>query len=160
MTEDNKASIGKALGRIVSGVYILTAAHEGKTSAMMASWVCQAGFDPPAITVALAKKRPIAPLIRGSRKFAISIIAADDKTLMKFYARYKGDTDPFEGLKTKLSASGIPVLADSLGYLECDLMQFYETVTDHDLLLGKVIGGEQLREGTAFAHQRGSGFHY
>ncbi|MBC8108463.1 MAG: hypothetical protein H7Z14_17895, partial [Anaerolineae bacterium] len=48
-TDEQKLPIGKALGRIPSGVFVLTAAHAGERMAMLASWVQQAAFEPPAI---------------------------------------------------------------------------------------------------------------
>src|SRR5207248_2071384 len=87
MSDELKQSIGKALGRIPSGVFVLTAQHAGAKAAMLASWVQQAAFDPPALSVALAKGRPIADFIRGSRKFALSIVPQDDSSLMRRYAR-------------------------------------------------------------------------
>src|SRR3954452_2677360 len=99
MSEQLKQSIGKALGKIPSGVFVLTAQHGNENSAMLASWVQQAGFDPPAVSVALAKDRLIIDIIRASRKFALSIVPQDDSSLMKKYARgVAPDVDPFEGV--------------------------------------------------------------
>ena len=51
--------LDKALGRISGGLYVVTASQgDGETlrrSAMVASWVSQASFSPPGITVAVAK---------------------------------------------------------------------------------------------------------
>jgi flavin reductase (DIM6/NTAB) family NADH-FMN oxidoreductase RutF len=127
---------------------------------MMASWVMQAGFEPPTLAIAIAKSRPIVQLIRESRKLALSIVPAEDKTLMKFYARYKGETDPFVGIATQPAPSGISILSDALGYLDCTLKQTVEIGTDHDLYIAEVVDGASFRDGTAFAHQRGNGFHY
>jgi flavin reductase (DIM6/NTAB) family NADH-FMN oxidoreductase RutF len=160
MTEQQKNSIGKVLGRVVSGVYIITASHEGRSGAMLASWAMQAGFEPPAITIAIAKGRPVAELIRGSGTLALSIIPAEDKSLMKHYARLKPGDDPFAGVQTRPSALGIPILSDALGYLEGRIRQFVDAGIDHDLCIVEVTGAEILREGAAFAHQRGNGFHY
>ena len=47
-------AIGAVLGRVPSGVFILTASDgQGKETGMLASWVQQAGFDPPCDTVAV-----------------------------------------------------------------------------------------------------------
>ena len=51
-------TIGKVLGRIPSGIFVLTVKHDGRATAMLASWVQQAAFAPPAISVALAKVDP------------------------------------------------------------------------------------------------------
>ena len=58
-----KQTVGKALGRIPSGVFVLTAVHENRRDAMLASWVQQVGFDPPAVSIAVAKGRPIVDLM-------------------------------------------------------------------------------------------------
>lgn len=160
MTDEQKQSIGRALGRVVSGVYILTARYDLESSAMMASWVTQTGFDPPTVAVALAKGRPIAGLIRQSHRLALSIVPDGDKLLMKHYARLKSGDDPFAGITTRPAPSGVPVLADALGWLDCQLINTYDFGGDHELFVARVTVGEMLREGTAFAHQRGNGFHY
>jgi flavin reductase (DIM6/NTAB) family NADH-FMN oxidoreductase RutF len=160
MTEQQKTSIGKALGRVVSGVYILTASHESRSGAMLASWVMQAGFEPPAVSIAIARSRPITELIRASGTLALSIIPAEDKSLMKHFARLRGSEDPFAGVATQRSAMGIPVLSDALGYLEGRVRQWVDAGVDHDLCIVEITSAQMLREGAAFSHQRGNGFHY
>ena len=160
--EELKQTAGKALGRIPSGVYILTAAHGGEASAMMASWVQQAGFDPPAVSIAMAKSRPIMELIAASKMLALSIIPDGDSSLMKRYARgVKPGEDPFAGVETFRTPGGIPAMKSALAWLECRLMHTCDFGGDHDLLIAEVVAGNILQSGgTAFMHQRGSGFHY
>jgi flavin reductase (DIM6/NTAB) family NADH-FMN oxidoreductase RutF len=127
---------------------------------MLASWVQQAGFAPPSVSVAIARGRPIAPIIRASSKFALSIVSNEDKSLMKHYAKLKPGDDPFAGVTTRPAPSGVPILTDALAYLDCQLIQVCDFGTDHDLFIAAIAAGEMLREGTAFTHQRGNGFHY
>ena len=160
-TDPSKLSIGKALGRVPSGVYVLTATHAGQATAMLASWVQQAAFAPPAVSVAIAKGRPIAEMIRASNVFALSIIAKDDTTLMKKYARgLKEGEDPFAGVHTRAGSLGVPILTDALACLECRLLRTFDFGGDHEFFVAEVVAGDVLREGQAFAHQRGNGFHY
>jgi 3-hydroxy-9,10-secoandrosta-1,3,5(10)-triene-9,17-dione monooxygenase reductase component len=160
MTEAQKQPIGKALGKVVSGVFILTARHNDAVAAVMASWVQQVGFSPPAVSVALAKGRPIAALIRASSLFALSIVPDNDKTLMKHYARLKPGDGPFAGLSTRPAPSGVPILADALAYLDCRLIGAHDFGGDHELFIAEITDGQVLHPGNAFAHQRGNGFHY
>src|SRR5919112_3535011 len=96
MTEAQKHTIGKALGRIPSGVFVLTAKHGDSVAAMLASWVQQAAFDPPAVSIALAKDRPIRSLIAQSGRAVLSVVGEHQTPLMKKYARgIKPDEDPF-----------------------------------------------------------------
>lgn len=160
-TDEQKLPIGKALGRIPSGVFVLTAAHEGVRMAMLASWLQQAAFEPPAISIAIAKDRPIADLIRKSLLLAVSIVPENDKSLMKRYARgVKDGEDPFAGVAVSQSPAGVPVLSDALGWIEAKLIKACDFGADHEILIAQVTAGQLLLEGTAFTHQRGNGFHY
>jgi flavin reductase (DIM6/NTAB) family NADH-FMN oxidoreductase RutF len=162
VSEEFKHSVGKVIGRIPSGVFILSAAHGGETSAMMASWVQQAAFDPPAVSVAVAKERTIGRMVRASKKFALAIIPEADTTLMKRYARgVKAGEDPFAGVETLVTPAGIPAPTSSLAWLECDVIETCDFGGDHELFIGEVVAGAVLQHAkAAFTHQRGSGFHY
>jgi 3-hydroxy-9,10-secoandrosta-1,3,5(10)-triene-9,17-dione monooxygenase reductase component len=156
-----KQTIGRALGRIPSGVFVLTVEHQQQALAMLASWVQQAGFDPPAVSVAIANQRPAAAMVRAAGRFGLSILGEQDMQLMKRYARgIEPGQDPFSGVKTMKTPAAVPVLADALGWMECRIIQVCQTGADHDLFIAEVTAGEVLKEGKSFTHQRGNGFHY
>ena len=160
-TDEQKLPIGKALGRIPSGVFVLAVSHEGMNAAMLASWVMQASFEPPCISIAIAKGRPIVDLIRRTSHFAISIVPEGDKLVMKKFARgFKEGEDPFAGVAAIKSPGGAPVLSDALGWIEAKLIDTFDYRADHELLIARVTAGALLRDGYAFNHQRGNGFHY
>src|SRR5690349_15895184 len=160
--DEVKHTIGRALGRIPSGVFILTAEHDGQPLAMMASWVQQVAFQPPTISIAIAKERPAhAALSKSGAMFALSVVPEGDTSLMKKYARgIPAGADPFEGVHTKRAKHGATVLSDALAYIECRVTKTVEFGADHDLFLAEVVGGELLEEGSSFTHLRGNGFHY
>ena len=161
ISEDLKRTLGKPLGKIPSGVYILTAAHAGKSHAMLASWVQQASFDPPAVSVAMAKDRPIYPLIRESGRFALSILGEHDAALRKKYARgIAPSQDAFDGVNTMKTPAGIPCLADTLAWLDCRVITVSDFGADHDLIIAEVLAANLLKEAPPFKHSRGNGFHY
>jgi 3-hydroxy-9,10-secoandrosta-1,3,5(10)-triene-9,17-dione monooxygenase reductase component len=161
VSEDFKKTVGKAIGRIPSGVYILTAAHNGEATAMMASWVQQAAFDPPAISVAIGAGRPIGEMIQASQMFSLSIVPEGDTSLMKRYARgIKPGEDAFAGVEIFTTPQGIPALTASVAWLDCRLLDTVDFGGDHELLVAEVVGGALLQAGASFTHQRGSGFHY
>ncbi|HAA88643.1 MAG TPA: flavin reductase family protein, partial [Verrucomicrobiales bacterium] len=53
----NEERIGPALGKLPSGVYIATSTLDGEEVGMLASFVEQAGFEPPTITAAISAGR-------------------------------------------------------------------------------------------------------
>ncbi len=128
---------------------------------MLASWVQQAGFEPPAISIAVAKGRPIVDLIKTAKVFALSVAPEGDTTLMKRYARgIKPGEDPFEGVETVATPAGAIAIRSALAWLECKLVQVCDFHGDHELLVAQATDGAILQSGASFTHLRGSGFHY
>ena len=78
-------NLDKALGRLSGGLYVVTASQgEGPTfrqSAMVASWVSQASFSPPGITVAVAKDRAIESYMQVGKGFVV--ISCEKITIKK-----------------------------------------------------------------------------
>ena len=115
----NKKQVGKALGRVASGLYVVTAKYENKEDAVLASWVNQCSFDPPAVTIALATLRPIRVLVEASDAFIVNVLPKDDMTLLKHFSRPPEDI--FKGVKTRKGLDGIRILSDAVSYLECEV---------------------------------------
>jgi flavin reductase (DIM6/NTAB) family NADH-FMN oxidoreductase RutF len=158
---DRDPHLGKAIGKIPSGVYILAARHDDKSAAMMVSWAQQAAFEPLSLTVALAKDRPAYPLIRDGKLFTLSVLPQDDTSLMRRYARgVKPGEDPFAGVNINQTPAGQPYLADAIAWLDCRMTQIVEFGADHDLVIARITGGQVLRDVPSFTHLRGSGYHY
>ena len=67
-----------ALGKVIGSLCILTAFkntdEESLTGAMVASWVSQASFKPPGLTVAVAKDRAVEKLLHKGDLFALNIL--------------------------------------------------------------------------------------
>ena len=159
--EQLKLTVGKALGRIPSGVFIMTARHGDEPAAMMVSWVQQAAFSPPAVSVAVQKNRPIWQIVQASGRFALAVVGEGDASLMKKYARgIPPGQDPFEGVDVMQTSGGLLVPAAALAWLECGLLSVCDFGGDHELLVARVTDGALLHEGPAFTHLRGNGFHY
>jgi flavin reductase (DIM6/NTAB) family NADH-FMN oxidoreductase RutF len=154
------SGIGRALGRIPSGIYVLTSKWEDRVETMLASWVQQAGFKPPSISVAVGRDRAIGRAIAQSRVFGVTILSAGDKALMKRFAKVAAGDDPLEGVALVERVGRAPVLADGLAWLECDLAEIYDFGGDHQLVVGRVAAGDMIREGQAYTHQRKSGLQY
>lgn len=150
----------RALGRVVSGIYILTVGHGENENGMLASWVQQCSLEPLMVSVAVARVRPIADLLSDGKPFTVNILGGEDKSLMKHFAKGFAPKEPaFEGLRVERSGEGSPILLDALGYLECRVRGRCQA-GDHDLILGEVIGGGISHEGSPMTHIRKSGTHY
>lgn len=161
MSDELTRSIGEALGAIPMGVFLLSAQHEDRKQGMICSWVQQTCFDPPMVCVAVAKGRPIMPLISESRRFALCQLDAEDKIIQRKF-RHPGELedDAFLGFELMPSSLGnLPVIKQCHAWLECELACHMDVEGDHDLFVGHVRGGGR-NEGTPLIRLRESGFAY
>jgi flavin reductase (DIM6/NTAB) family NADH-FMN oxidoreductase RutF len=112
--------IATMLGKIPSGVFVLSArGPQGEETGMLASWVQQSGFEPPSVTVAVNKKRYLNDWLEPSAPVALSVVGEDAKPWFSHFGKGFDPGEPaFEGLTIERTPSGLPVLADALGWLE------------------------------------------
>jgi flavin reductase (DIM6/NTAB) family NADH-FMN oxidoreductase RutF len=155
------SGLGQALGRIPSGLYILTVQHGDRATGMLASWVQQAGFEPPMLTVAIRRDRYVADWVAASGRFALSQLAVGSKALIRHFARgFESDAPAFEGITLRHDARGGPVLAAALAYLDAEVAGEL-ALGDHRIFVARVNDGGILQEDAEpFLHVRTNGFHY
>src|ERR687897_3018356 len=114
----------KVLRQFTYGLVAVTAAHDGERGVFTANWLSQASFEPPLVMLSVELDSSTLPLIRGSGRFAICPLAADQKELAGALGRPKaraGDKYATLDLAVVDAESGVPVLTDSLGYVVCEV---------------------------------------
>ncbi|MEB3287191.1 MAG: flavin reductase family protein [Vampirovibrionales bacterium] len=151
--------IGLAMGRIATGVYIVTAVDpSGAKVGMLASWVMQTGFEPPSVAVAVAPERELYKAIKASGRFTVNVLAEHAYTLMKAFSHYS--PDQFDKVPYQDTGCGI-LLNDAVSAFHCRLIEEAGETLDHRVLLGVVEGGKVLNPNThPYIHLRKTGFSY
>jgi flavin reductase (DIM6/NTAB) family NADH-FMN oxidoreductase RutF len=148
------------LGRVASGIYILTAGKGEQATGMLASWVMQGGLEPPMVTVAVRKGRYVADWITAGQPFVLNVVGADQKHLLKHFGRgFEPGQPAFVGLETMTTSCGVPALADSVGYLECEPTDHVDSA-DHRIFVAKVTAGALMNDMAPMTHIRKSGGNY
>ncbi len=161
------ADLDKALGRLSGGLYVITASQGHREtlrkSAMVASWVSQASFTPPGLTVAVAKDRAIEALMQVGDHFVVNVLKEDNyqHILRHFLKRFPPGANRFEGINIiEDLAKGGPVLADALAFLSCRVDKRLEG-PDHWIIYGIVEQGNIAdTEINTAVHHRKVGNHY
>lgn len=155
-----------ALGRVVGSLCVLTtrkgSGESQLSGAMVASWVSQASFTPPGLTVAVAKDRAVEALLHVGDSFALNVLASGRESgpMKQFLQPFAPGADRFAGLDLEESPSAQPILPDALAWLECSVKQRMEC-GDHWLIYAQVGSGALLDgEATTAVHQRRSGANY
>lgn len=159
MTEAHR-QLAAALGRIPSGLFILTARLAEAESGILTSWVQQCAFQPPHISLALKRERPISAWLTEGVPFTLNILDDSQTDMIAHFGRGFALHEPaFEGLELERLEHGGPVLQEALAYLECRVRGRYP-VSDHELFIAEVVGGRMLSDAQPMVHTRKSGFHY
>ncbi len=150
----------RPLGRIPSGIFILTSRNGDFRTGMLASWVQQAGFEPPMVSVAIRRDRFLVDWLAENGRFTLNQVAAGDKALLRHFARgFEPGQEAFEGLDVRETEGGI-VLADALTYLSAEVAGAIDG-GDHRVILGRVLDGAILAtDSEPMVHLRKTGLHY
>jgi flavorubredoxin/flavin reductase (DIM6/NTAB) family NADH-FMN oxidoreductase RutF len=151
----------QAVGRIVGSLCVVTTKQGDLSGAMLASWVSQATFSPPGLTLAVAKDRAIESMMYPGGQFVLNILAQGQHLgLMKHFLKpFNPGEDRFGGVTTETAENACPILADALAYLECTVSNRMEC-GDHWVVYAEVNNGKLLSDGLTAVHQRKSGSHY
>ena len=155
-----------ALGRVIGSLCVLTAskgeAEQSISGAMVASWVSQASFTPPGVSVAVARDRAVEALLHVGDRFALNVLAdGRENGLMKqFLQPFQPGDDRFSGLELEHSPGGQPLLPDALAWIEATVKQRMD-VGDHWVIYAEVEAGGLFDDsGTTALHHRRSGANY
>lgn len=131
----------KALFKLSYGVYIVTAAMDGKYSGQIANTVFQVTSEPPAVTVCINKQNLTHDFISSSKSLAVSVLSESVPmaTIGLFGFKTGRDVDKFAKTNYKIGITGAPVVLDfSIAYFELKITQAVDCGT-HTLFVGDVV---------------------
>ena len=156
----------QALGRVVGSLCVLTASKgigkDNIKSGMLASWVSQASFLPPGLSVAVAKDRAVESLLQKGDYFALNILSEKQfkEPLKRFTKPFAPGENRFSGLDTEKTPNGQIIIPESLAWLEACVKEKMEC-GDHWVIYAEVKYGSVLKKDDLTAvHHRKSGSNY
>ena len=156
----NEENLGKALGRLSSGVYITTIEKNNEKHGMLATWIIQASFKPPMLTMAVQSERDIFRFLEPGSSFSVNAISKKNMDIFKAFAKpHKDGEDRFAGLKLAELDSAGPVFAEALSYLDC-VVKEHVAAGDHTIVIAEVTAGQLLNDDEPMLHTRKNGFQY
>jgi flavin reductase (DIM6/NTAB) family NADH-FMN oxidoreductase RutF len=159
---DPSKDLAAALGRVPSGLFVLTARNGTRETGMLASWVQQCSFDPPQVSAAVRKGRPVLPWLTDDNvRLVVNVLpeGVSKKYVAHFGKGFDLDDAAFDGLPVDRAKAAAPVLTEAVAYMECQVTGWADAA-DHVLFILQVVGGAVLHEGRPATHVRRSGTHY
>ena len=134
------------LEKMTYGIYVLTSAAGQVFNGMIASWVSQVSYDPLLLMAAVHPNRYSHELIRQNGGFALNVISKSQKAYLQ---RFKGPDAKlkFSSVEWETGVTGVPVLTDCIGYMECRVKETYSP-GNHTLFVGEVVTAKCISDET------------
>lgn len=135
-TGDDPGWFRHVLGHYPTGVTVVTAiAPDNTPVGMVIGSFTSVSLDPPLIAFLPGRSSTTWPLIRAGGAFCVNVLTAAQEALCRdFSAKAPG---LFARHAWRGAASGSPILAGVLAWLDCDIADVRST-GDHHLVLGRV----------------------
>jgi flavin reductase (DIM6/NTAB) family NADH-FMN oxidoreductase RutF len=152
--------VAAALGRIPSGLFLVTWRDSGQDRRMLASWVMQSGFSPPTVTIAIGTTRDLLSAVTSGTPFVINMLAESQRSLLGRLGRPQAEgEDAFPGVEIRRTPSGNAIIDSVAGWLECRAIASLPA-HDHTVVVAELPAGDADVETTPLVHVRRNGLRY
>lgn len=140
-------ALRSAMRAWTAGVTVVTAAYENQRHGMTVNSFTSISLDPAMITISLQQTSRTHALIMKSRAFGLTILSEDQAHLSNIFAgRVPNVEDRFSGLRTETLATGSPLIAGGLAWMDCRVVQFFD-VGMNTLFIAEVLAAHGRGEG-------------
>ena len=126
------------LRKIPHGLFICGVAEGKEINGFTASWVTQGSFDPPLVVMAVRAEGSSHEIIERTKLFSLNFLRSDQKDLAAvFFKPQSALGGRFEATPFTLGPLGLPLLDDSIGGVECEVVGKVRK-GDHSVFIGEV----------------------
>ena len=123
------------LGHYASGITIISSIDETDPIGFTCQSFYSVSTEPPLVSFSVMTTSTTYPRVRETGRFAVNVLAHDQHTVSNQFAR-KG-TDKWTGIDWTPTASGNPVIENTLMWLDCEIWAEHEA-GDHYIVVGLV----------------------
>ncbi|MFE5139946.1 flavin reductase family protein [Streptomyces fagopyri] len=136
MTEslDTTVDFRATMGRLVTGVSVITTRSGSTPIGMTASAVSALSLAPLQLIVCIANRLYTRTAIAEHGRFAVNVLGEDSEILARNFAMSK--PEKFAGVET-IDDHGVPVLKDAIAAVVCDVAEALPG-GDHTIFVGDV----------------------
>jgi 3-hydroxy-9,10-secoandrosta-1,3,5(10)-triene-9,17-dione monooxygenase reductase component len=154
MDEGAARHFRSVLGSFATGVVIVTASgpQAGVPLGLTANSFTSVSLSPPLVSVCVAHTSSTWPGIRSAGGYCINILAEHQRGLCAQFAAPGGDK--FRGVAWTASPAGHPILAGTLGWLDCTT-ETELTAGDHVIVICRVRHLDTVSDGQPLIFYRG-----
>ena len=142
----------KAIHQLSYGMYIISTWDNGRPTGCTANSAMQITSEPATIAISINHDNYTNNCIKDTGKFAISVLGEniDPLVIGTFGFKTGKDTNKFDEVNMEIKGM-MPVVADAVSYIVCDVIDKMETST-HTVFLGKVTDCDVLKHDTPMTY--------
>lgn len=137
---DAGARLREIMRKYPTGVTVVTSILDGVACGGTMNSFCSVAINPPLVAVFISKNSRTASGIMQSGKFAINILTNQQENIARTFSA-DGSSDKFQPGTYWYGESGMPLLNEVLGHIECDLF-LSQDIADHSMFVGSVKYGD------------------
>ena len=138
--EVHQAEMRTVMGRFATGVTVVTSGRD-LPHGMTANAFTSVSLDPAMVLVCVKRSAVMHDTILTHGTFAVSILAAGQEGLARYFASSSRPRDEREFHQVAYwpgGQTGAPIIDGNLGWVECKLAAVYDG-GDHSIFLGSVL---------------------
>jgi flavin reductase (DIM6/NTAB) family NADH-FMN oxidoreductase RutF len=145
-----------AMRQLTGGVSVITAGKGRDISGMTVTSVSSLSVDPPSLIVSLNREASSWPLVKRYGFFGVNILTSDQIDIAERFTGKGGlkGADRFAGAPWAARASGVPLLADALAAIDCEVEDVVERHS-HAIVIGRVLDVAVSARTAALAYWQG-----
>jgi flavin reductase (DIM6/NTAB) family NADH-FMN oxidoreductase RutF len=128
--------------RFPAGVAVVTVDTGTMREGLTVGSLVSLSLEPPLVGFSIARQSPMHELLRTTPAFAVSLLAAEQDSLARHFAR--GGMPPlvrFHGVDVRSGTLGAPLIERATGWLECRIAQEVD-VSTHTFFVAAVERAE------------------
>ena len=155
-TEVTSGDFRNAMRQLTGGVSVITAGRGREISGMTVTSVSSLSVDPPALIVSINREASSWPLVKRYGFFGVNILTADQVDIAERFTGKGGlkGADRFVGGQWTTGPSGVPLLADALAAIDCEVEDAVERHS-HAIVIGRVLDVRVSPRTAALAYWQG-----
>jgi 3-hydroxy-9,10-secoandrosta-1,3,5(10)-triene-9,17-dione monooxygenase reductase component len=149
------------MGRFPTGVAIVACDGADGPSGLTTSALASVSLDPPLLLACLDNGSRTLDAVRDAGRFSVSVLREGQEQLALRFASKARMDEKFAGVDVG-RRDGVPVLAEALAWIVCDLRELLPG-GDHAIALGAITAlSADAADGRPLLHHRGAfaGLHY
>ena len=124
-----------ALGRFATGVAFVTAAPDGRPDGLIVNSLASVSLEPPLVSFCPARTSLTWSRMRRAGRFGVSVLGARHEPFARRAA--PAGADRFAGVDWTSGPGGVPLLADALATLTCEIVGEH-AAGDHWIVVAQV----------------------